>query len=264
MGVLLVEFIFFFFFCIVRMVLVAVVVVAMARSKRVRRGEQCSLPHVIQRMRSIEADIKRVLDEKGYTALSFKRRTIEELKQLDYGDVLLYFACQKPGECERSIKIDIIKQHSTFIGKVDQQTHTFGQSLMQLLKNDEHSAWYFFWSLFQCNELLDNKIWSTNYFDYFSKLWLSDTPRFVLSALIMLHHCSATNDHWAQPLIMMLLLPFHRSNVKQCLLAPRTDLTAYSFKNSLLDHFYLRFNGGSMEHVRGSFGCDYTCSTTGI
>lgn len=235
--------------------------VTMVRSKRVCSSGLCSMPYIIQRLRCIEDGIKQVLDRAGYTALSFKPSTIEELKQLDYGDVLLYFSCQKPDAAERRIKADIIEKHSERIKQIDQQTHTFGASLMELLESEEHSAWYFFWSLFDCGQLLD-----TNYVSYFSVLWLSNAPRFILSTLLMLHHAGSASDAaadmcWTRPLIRVLLVPFHITNAHQAITAGCQNLMKSEFNPHLLDHFYLRFNGAQTEHIRGSFGYVYRCGT---
>lgn len=152
------------------------------------------------------------------------------------------------------------------------------------------SIWPILWNLFDNNVKMEHSLSQYDCLHYLIRLWMADTAQFILYALLMLHHCEHKNNinetpdfvsNWPASMVSILLLPFElnskvrdRPGIFHTIVSStgkpdlahvhRIEYKIYD-RPSLLDTFYMRFNGCSFDHVKKSFGFNYNpdgCTVT--
>lgn len=205
-----------------------------------------------------------------YASIKLSSKCIDGIKRLNQCQVdEIFNSCKVCVDRERQLKKILSAQHELQFKKLS-------KDLKIMIEDPEVSVWNVLWKLFD-NEKLDGGVFSLpTYLEWFARLWLADPFKFMAAALIMLHHAKGHKNTvlgeevWAAALVTMLLLLIrYGSSVKNWLCESGTNghvknvYKIYKFHEEiennplLLDSFYMRFNGGRYDHVRGCFGFEF-------
>lgn len=210
-----------------------------------------------------------VINNEGFNNFTLSPCVLNVLKQLSPLRVMKYIS-NWSDEIEPLRALLVTEEYQSAFKELNKfhRTQTI-RDFVHEVNSPYYNPWILFWTIFS-HPKIDSSVFSVEqYLKIFSCLWLHDPYRFIVYALLALHHCKGPcNACWPECFVTLLLMPFNiehqcclYSDVKQLLQNSLHRGNLYDFyrkircNSSLLDTFYMRFNGGSYNHKQNIFLC---------